>query len=147
MAVPTPKRPVPRVRLDRDLRPVSEFRANAASMIERVRTTKRPLVLTQHGRGAVIIVDVQQYESILARLEPLAGSSPASGPVGSDPVEAYKDGIDRSLIRQNLARPASERLRRLAEMGQFAGQLRAAKRRQARPADLRGTGYAEPDTS
>ena len=30
-------------KLDRDIRPVSEFRANAADLIEHVRTSRRPL--------------------------------------------------------------------------------------------------------
>jgi prevent-host-death family protein len=43
---------MPRVKLDTDIKPVSEFRAKAADSIERVRNTRRPLVLTQRGRSA-----------------------------------------------------------------------------------------------
>ena len=52
-----------------DIRPVSEFRARAAEYIDRVVKNRRPLVLTQHGRSAVVILDVGQYQSLIDRLE------------------------------------------------------------------------------
>ena len=52
-----------------DIRPVSDFRANTAEYIERVTKHRRPLVLTQHGRSAVVILDVNEYQSLVDRLE------------------------------------------------------------------------------
>lgn len=37
-----------RVLLDQDLKPISEFRANSASLVKQARRTKRPLVITQN---------------------------------------------------------------------------------------------------
>lgn len=58
-----------RLKLDRDIRPVSEFRANAADLIEQVRKTGRPLVLTQRGHSAAVLLDVADYESLLEELD------------------------------------------------------------------------------
>ncbi len=58
-----------RVILDQDVKPISEFRANAASLVQQVRRTKRPLVITQQGRGAAVLLDVSEYEKLLAKLE------------------------------------------------------------------------------
>jgi prevent-host-death family protein len=58
-----------RLRLDEDIRPLSEFRANAASMVERLRATKRPLVLTQRGHSAAVMLDVSAYERLLDEVE------------------------------------------------------------------------------
>ncbi|WP_299426533.1 type II toxin-antitoxin system Phd/YefM family antitoxin [uncultured Meiothermus sp.] len=60
---------MPRPLLDEDIRPLSEFRSNSASLIERVRKTKRPLVLTQHGRSAAVVLDVGEYERLMEKLE------------------------------------------------------------------------------
>ena len=135
---------MPRIRLDRDLRSVTEFRANAAKLIERVRTTKRPLVLTQHGRGAAVLVDVGEFEKMVEHLQASVPASPrgadahasaaaseASGQAHErpDPVDAYKDAIDRSLLIDNLGQPVSERLRRLTQMASFAGSLGGARKR------------------
>ena len=54
--------------LKEDIRPVTEFRANAASLIEKVRQTQRPLVLTQRGRSAAVVLDVAKYEELLEEL-------------------------------------------------------------------------------
>lgn len=55
--------------LDQDIRSLSEFRTNTANLIDQVRKTKRPLVLTQHGRGTAVVLDVSEYERLLERLE------------------------------------------------------------------------------
>jgi antitoxin YefM len=54
-----------RLRLDTDIKPVSEFRANAAELIEQVRTTGRPLVLTQRGHSAAVVLDVADYQQMI----------------------------------------------------------------------------------
>ncbi|HOX21111.1 MAG TPA: type II toxin-antitoxin system Phd/YefM family antitoxin [Gemmatimonadales bacterium] len=59
---------MPRVRLSRDIRPVTDFRANAAAVIEQVQSTKRPVILTQHGRSAAVLLDVDAYEDLLDQL-------------------------------------------------------------------------------
>jgi prevent-host-death family protein len=56
------------LRLDEDIRPVSEFRSGFASFIKQVSDTRRPLVLTQHGRGVVVVVDVREFEAMRERL-------------------------------------------------------------------------------
>ena len=58
-----------RVILDQDVKPISEFRANAASLVQQVQRTKRPLVITQQGRSAAVLLDVTEYEKLLAKLE------------------------------------------------------------------------------
>jgi prevent-host-death family protein len=55
--------------LVKDIKPVSEFRANAAKLIDRVRHTGRPLVLTQRGHSAAVVLDVGEYENLLEEVE------------------------------------------------------------------------------
>lgn len=57
------------IRFSRDIRPLSEFRANAAALINQVRETRRPLVLTQHGKSAAVVLDVEEYERLVERAE------------------------------------------------------------------------------
>lgn len=58
-----------RLQLDQDVLPLSDFRANAAALVEKVRNTKRPLVITQRGRSAAVLLDVGEYENLLAKVE------------------------------------------------------------------------------
>ena len=46
-----------------------------------------------------------------------------------DPVvEAYKAGVDRTLLRENLRRSVSERLENLSSLLRFAEAMRGAAR-------------------
>ncbi|MHB1416308.1 MAG: type II toxin-antitoxin system Phd/YefM family antitoxin [Chloroflexota bacterium] len=48
-----------------DVLPITEFRANTSTMLSRLHATKRPVILTQHGRGAAVVMDVSVYEGML----------------------------------------------------------------------------------
>ena len=55
----------------------------------------------------------------------------ASQPLEPDPViEAYKAGVDRSLLRERLKRTPAERVEDLVALLRFADELAAAGRRQ-----------------
>jgi len=56
---------VSRLRLTKDVRPVTEFRANASAFLDQVQETRRPVVLTQHGRSAAVLLNVEVYEGLL----------------------------------------------------------------------------------
>ncbi len=58
-----------RMNISQDIRSLSEFRANAAALIDQVRKTKRPMVLTQNGKSSAVVLDVDEYESLLDKLE------------------------------------------------------------------------------
>jgi antitoxin YefM len=60
-----------RVKVNTDIRPVSEFLANAAELIERVRSSSRPLVLTQRGHSTAVVLDVVEYERMIDEIEVL----------------------------------------------------------------------------
>lgn len=51
-----------------DVRPVTEFRANTSAVLDQIHATKRPVILTQHGRSAAVLMDVEVYEGLLDEL-------------------------------------------------------------------------------
>jgi prevent-host-death family protein len=42
--------------------PVSDLRKGAADLLGRLRKTRKPVVITQRGRSAAVIVSVESYE-------------------------------------------------------------------------------------
>jgi antitoxin YefM len=48
-----------------DVRPVTEFRSHTSAALEQVQRTKRPVILTQHGRSAAVLLDVGVYEDLV----------------------------------------------------------------------------------
>ena len=60
-----------RLRVDQDIRSMSEFRTGIASFLKQVHDTKRPLIITQHGKGAAVLLDVGEYEAMQEKIEML----------------------------------------------------------------------------
>ncbi len=58
-----------RLRPTEDVRPLSEFRANAASVVKQVKGTRRPVIITVHGRSAAVLLDVEEYDTLMDQLE------------------------------------------------------------------------------
>ena len=59
--------------LEADIHPVSDFRANSAEVIRQVKESGRPVVLTQRGRAAAVLVAVGPYQALLNEVEELRG--------------------------------------------------------------------------
>ena len=55
--------------IDQDIRQMSEFRSEVASYIKQVHETKRPLVITQHGKGVGVLLDMAEYEAMQEKIE------------------------------------------------------------------------------
>ena len=84
------------MRFSEDVRPVSEFRANAAAFIEQIQTTRRPILLTQHGRGAAVLLDVTEYERLVERAELLEDIRVAEEQI------ARGEGIEHEEVERRL---------------------------------------------
>jgi len=65
------------IQLDQDIRSLSDFRANAASFIEQVKSERRPLVITQHGKSSAVLIDVEDYQKLLDKIQLLEELSAA----------------------------------------------------------------------
>lgn len=85
-----------RVELDKDIQPISEFRSKATSFIDRVHKTKRPLVITNHGKSAAVLLDVGEYENLIEKMELLQDIHTAEKQV------AEGRGIGHQKIKKSL---------------------------------------------
>ncbi|MCC5854019.1 MAG: type II toxin-antitoxin system Phd/YefM family antitoxin [Alkalimonas sp.] len=88
-----------RVRVDEDIRPLSEFRAGVASFVKQIHETRRPMVLTQRGRGVAVLIDVQEYERMQERLELLEEVYKAEEQIASGEGISHEDAKSRVLSR------------------------------------------------
>ena len=60
-----------RIKLNQDIKPLSDFRANAAAAINHVQETRRAMVITKRGYSAAVVLDVASYESMIDELDVL----------------------------------------------------------------------------
>jgi antitoxin YefM len=58
-----------RSRVNEDIKPMSEFRTGIASFLKQIHDTKRPLIITQHGKGVAVLLDANEYEAMQEKLE------------------------------------------------------------------------------
>jgi len=58
-----------RLRIDQDIKPLSEVRTGIASFIKQVHNTKRPVIITQHGKGVAVLLDANEYELMQEKME------------------------------------------------------------------------------
>ena len=91
-----------RPKLDKDIRPLSDFRANAAELIDQVRESGRPLVLTQRGHSAAVVLDVAEYERLLDEIELLRDIRTAERQIKAGRTVSNREA--KSALRKRLAR-------------------------------------------
>lgn len=56
------------MKLSENIKPISYLKANAAEVIENLKTTHQPMVITQNGEAAMVIQSVADYEQTLETL-------------------------------------------------------------------------------
>lgn len=54
-------------------RPVTEIKRHATRIIAKLKSDRRPVVITQHGRSAAVLLDVETYDELKRRLALLEG--------------------------------------------------------------------------
>lgn len=60
-----------KIKLDQDIQPLSKFRSKVAFYFDKIKKTKRPLIITQNGKSSAILIDVSVYQSLVDKLEVL----------------------------------------------------------------------------
>ena len=93
--------------------PVTEFRQDAAAALEQVRRSDEPVVITQRGRPAAVMMSVESFEQaerergeLRKRLNAMARGGESEAPVSSAPEPPSLDEVletiqaSRSLLDQ-----------------------------------------------
>ena len=93
---------MPPLRPSTDVRPVTEFRANTSAVIDQMRATKRPVVLTQHGRSTAVLLDVAVYEGLLDEIELLRDLRVAEDQITAGKVIPHSEVVRRMRAKYSL---------------------------------------------
>lgn len=88
-----------RIHFDQDIQPLSEFRAGVASYIKQINETRRPLVITQRGKGVAVVLDVAEYEAMQEKIELLEEMCTAEAQLASDLGVSNEDARAQVLGR------------------------------------------------
>ena len=88
-----------RIRLTDDIRPLSDFRADAANCIKHVHNTRRPLVITQRGKGVAVLLDINEYEALREKIELLQDIYKAERQIESGKTTSHEKAKENILKR------------------------------------------------
>ncbi len=88
-----------RLKIDQDIKPLSEVRIGIASDIKQVRDTKRPVIVTQHGKGVAVLLDASEYESMQERIELLTDVQTSLGQLAGGQGITHEDAKNKVLRR------------------------------------------------
>ncbi|MDZ7773443.1 MAG: type II toxin-antitoxin system Phd/YefM family antitoxin [Balneolaceae bacterium] len=69
------------ISLSEDVQPLSEFRKRSAEFIQRIKEDKQPILLTQHGKSAAVLMDVAEFERMTNKIQLLEEILEAEGQI------------------------------------------------------------------
>jgi antitoxin YefM len=88
-----------RLRINQDIKPLSEIRTGIANFIKQVQNTKRPLIITQHGKGVAVLIDANEYETMQEKIELLTDVHTALTQIEKGQGIEHEDAMERVLKR------------------------------------------------
>ena len=80
-----------------DIIPLSEFRSSVTTLLKQVHDTKRPVVITQHGKGVAVLLDVNEYEAMTEKIELLGDIQLAIEQISTGRGISHNDAKDEVL--------------------------------------------------
>ena len=88
-----------RLKIDQDIKPLSEVRTGIATFIKQVHDTKRPVIITQHGKSVAVLLDVHEYEAMQENIELLTDIQMSLNQLENGAGISHKDAKEKVLKR------------------------------------------------
>jgi len=83
------------ISISKDIEPLSEFRKKSADFVKRLKKEKQPIILTQHGKSAAVLMDVSEYERFTKKMEMLEDLLEAKQQVDQGKTYSMKEAKER----------------------------------------------------
>jgi prevent-host-death family protein len=90
--------------LANDIRSLSDFKRNTVELLDRLRKTGHPLVLTINGKAEVVVQDAGAYQALLDRVEAIEGIQRGLADVNADRTKPAKQVFDRLRRKHGIPR-------------------------------------------
>jgi prevent-host-death family protein len=80
---------------DPTIKPVTELKRHATRIIEQLDKSKTPMLITERGRAAAVMLDVESYRAMLSKLELLEGIARGERAIADGRVVSHRDAKKR----------------------------------------------------
>lgn len=90
--------------LANDIRSLSDFKRNTVALLDRLRETGSPLVLTVNGKAEVVVQDAAAYQSLLDRVATVEGIQRGLADVKAGRTKAAQQVFNRLRRKHDISR-------------------------------------------
>ena len=90
--------------LANDIRSLSDFKRNTVALLDRLRETGGPLVLTVNGKAELVVQDAAAYQALLDRVETVEGIQRGLQDVKAGRMKPAKQVFDRLRRKHGIPR-------------------------------------------
>ncbi|MBU4185111.1 MAG: type II toxin-antitoxin system Phd/YefM family antitoxin [Proteobacteria bacterium] len=88
-----------KLKIDQDIRSLSEVRNGMAKFIKQVHDTKRPVIITQHGKGVAVLLGANEFEGMQEKIELLSDIQTSLNQLEKGAGISHKDAKEKLLKR------------------------------------------------
>ena len=103
-----------------DIRSLSDFKRNTSELLDRLKKTGNPLVLTINGKAEVVVQDAEAYQELLERVETIEGLQKRLSAVKAGRTKPAREVFNR--LRRNMAYRVE--VAKSSELGELRGEHR-----------------------
>jgi prevent-host-death family protein len=90
------------MKFSENIKPISYLKANAAEVIESLKATHQPMVITQNGEAAMVIQSVADYEQTLETLALLKRLAQSQQAVSNGKTVTSAEAFSQLRLRRGL---------------------------------------------
>jgi prevent-host-death family protein len=90
--------------LANDIRSLSDFKRNTVDLLDRIRETGNPMVLTINGKAELVVQDAEAYQALLDRVETLEGIQRGVADVKGGRTKPAQQVFDRLRRKHGIPR-------------------------------------------
>ena len=90
--------------LANDIRSLSDFKRNTLDLLDRLRKTGHPLLLTINGKAELVVQDAEAYQALLDRVEAIEGIQRGLGDVKAGRTRPAREVFDRLRRKHGIPR-------------------------------------------
>ncbi len=88
-----------KLKIGEDIRSLSEDRNSIANFIKQVHDTKRPVIITQHGKGIAVLLGANEFEAMQEKIELLSDIQTSLNQLEKGAGISHKDAKEKLLKR------------------------------------------------
>jgi len=88
------------VKYSEQIKPISYVKAHAAEILDRLRETQEPLIITQNGEAKAVLQDIKSYETMQETIAMLQIVAQAEHDIAEGKLYSIEESFER--IRKQL---------------------------------------------